>query len=125
MPFSPLINTPARFAAASSISAITGRIAGEWLYTVVAAAAQLTRVVVQLALDGPGDAPAAERAREHVGDAREHRFGRQIRPPLVNHREHERRGAVGADFLRELEGRAPRERSTSTGRSRRPSSSSA
>ena len=68
------------------------------------------RFVPQLPIDGVGDAPAAERTREHVRHSGKHRLRRQIRAPRVHHREHERRGTLRPQLARELQrGRAARQ----------------
>ena len=63
----------------------------------------LARLVFQLALDRVGDAPPAERPREHVRHPRQHRLRRQVGTPRVDDGEHERGGALGADLARDLE----------------------
>ena len=61
------------------------------------------RAGAELALDRVRHAAAAERTREDVRHAGEHRLGRQVGTPAVDDGEDQRGGAIGAQVARDLQ----------------------
>ena len=88
---------------------MTSRIDGEWLYRaspeISSVAGRLPRFVMLLAFDGVRQPPRGRRTREHVGDARQHRFGRQVGTAVVDDGEEQHARTLRAEIARNLQRR--------------------